>query len=92
MDVTYKMFVHLVDPESGELVAQADVVPRNWGYPTHWWEVDEVVSDEIKISLAEVKQGTYHLMVGVYDPVSLQRLPTDGENDRLLLGEIEVSH
>jgi hypothetical protein len=91
MDVTYKIFVHLVDSESGELVAQADVVPRNWGYPTTWWEVGEVVSDEIEISLTEVKPGTYHLMVGVYDPISLRRLSTDEEDDRIPLEEIEVS-
>jgi hypothetical protein len=91
MDVAYKMFVHLVDLQTGELVAQADVMPRNWGYPTTWWEADEIVSDEIGLELSEVKPGMYHLMVGVYDPVSLQRLPVDGEDDRILLEEIEIS-
>jgi hypothetical protein len=34
---SYKFFIHLIDAASGELVAQADFVPRDWTYPTDWW-------------------------------------------------------
>jgi hypothetical protein len=90
MDVAYKMFIHLLDPESGELVAQTDVMPRNWGYPTHWWEVDEVVSDQILVSLAGAKPGTYRLGVGVYDPDAMERLPTDQGSDHVLLEMVDI--
>jgi signal recognition particle subunit SEC65 len=74
MDVAYKFFVHLLDPETGELVAQADVMPRDWTYPTHWWEAGEVVSDEIRLGLSKVSPGAYDVAIGAYDPETGVRL------------------
>lgn len=74
MDVPYKFFVHLHDAESGELVAQVDVMPRNWTYPTTWWEAGEVVSDEIVLPLGEALPGRYRLWIGVYHPDTGERL------------------
>jgi hypothetical protein len=94
MDVAYKFFVHLVDPENGQLVAQADVMPYNWTYPTFWWEADEVVSDEIGLSLADVSLGSYRLEIGIYDPDTGERLAlADGRDpqqptDRLVLPDL----
>lgn len=97
MDVAYKTFVHLLDPASGELVAQVDVMPRNWTYPTSWWEVGEVVSDRIELSLLEVPPGMYRLAVGLYDPASMERLPAqavDGQwlSDNQVVLEETVHH
>jgi len=75
MEASYKFFVHLYDAESGELMAQADVIPRNWTYPTTWWEAGEIVSDEISLSLEGVPEGKYRLGVGVYHPDTGVRLP-----------------
>ena len=55
-------------------VAQDDAVPRRWAYPTTWWEADEVVSDEMILSLSDVPSGRYRLAVGVYDAESGERL------------------
>jgi len=71
----YKVFVHLYDSQSGALLAQQDTVPRNWAYPTHWWEAGEVVSDEITLLLEDVPAGNYRVAIGVYDPDTLERLP-----------------
>jgi hypothetical protein len=76
-----KFFVHLYDVESGELVAQVDVVPRNWTYPTNWWEEGEFVSDKITLPLEGVPPGTYSLFVGVYK-VEGDRLPVSLGGDR----------
>lgn len=95
MDTRYKFFIHLCDVENGEVVTQADVMPRQWTYPTTWWEVGEVVSDEIPLSLSNVPPGRYQLMVGVYDPDTGERLAIESQggdfavgNDRLILSEI----
>jgi hypothetical protein len=94
MDVAYKFFVHLVDPESGQLVAQADVMPYSWTYPTFWWEAGEVVSDEIGLSLTDVPPGSYRLEIGTYDPDTGERLAlTEGRGpqqpaDRLVLPDV----
>ncbi|MBL7064800.1 MAG: hypothetical protein ISS49_11440 [Anaerolineae bacterium] len=95
MEVPYKFFVHLYDAESESLVAQVDVMPHNWTYPTTWWEVDEVVSDEISLPLEDLPQGRYWLGVGVYHPDTGARLPVveapvslDSSDGRLLLPEV----
>jgi hypothetical protein len=75
MEVDYKFFVHLYDMESEALVAQEDVMPHNWAYPTTSWDVKEVVSDRITLSLEGVPPGTYTLGVGVYNPFTGERLP-----------------
>jgi hypothetical protein len=73
----YKFFVHLEDATSGALVTQADVVPREWTYPTSQWRVGEIVPDEIVLSLEGVPEGEYRLWVGVYQPDTGERLPID---------------
>jgi hypothetical protein len=90
MDEAYKFFVHVVDPASEQLVAQADVMPRDWTYPTSWWEAGEVVSDEIVLSLTDVPEGIYRLYIGVYGADG-GRLPVSLGGDRYELdGEITV--
>lgn len=95
MEESYKFFVHLYDAETGELVAQRDVVPYGWTYPTHWWEAEEVVSDVVQFSLAEVVTGKYVLGVGVYEPEGGARLsihdPAGGGDPGGFLALQEVS-
>jgi hypothetical protein len=74
MDENYKMFVHLQAVGSDELAAQKDVIPRDWAYPTTWWEAEEVVSDKMELLLEEVPPGEYRLWVGVYRPFTGERL------------------
>jgi hypothetical protein len=94
MDVLYKFFVHMRHVESDVLVAQADIVSRNWTYPTIWWEAGEVVSDEIVLPLDGVASGEYRLVVGVYDSVTGERLPVGDveglvvSSDALILQEV----
>jgi hypothetical protein len=75
LDNCYKVFVHLYDAHSGHLVVQNDAVPRQWTYPTNWWEGGEVVSDEIALPLENVPAGVYRISVGIYDPDTMEQLP-----------------
>jgi hypothetical protein len=75
MDVSYKVFVHLIEPTTGAVVAQDDAIPGRWTYPTTWWERDEVVKDTIPLPLDGVPSGQYQLTVGLYDPGTGERLP-----------------
>jgi hypothetical protein len=97
MDESYKFFVHLYDIGSGELVAQADVVPLDWAYPTTRWKVGEVVSDEVILPLNEVPPGRYQLAVGIYDPQNGERLPVQDKgralsviSDALIMQEVTL--
>ena len=74
MDESYKIFVHLQSVGGDELVAQKDVIPHDWAYPTTWWEEGEVVSDPMELLLEEVPPGQYRLWVGVYRPTTGERL------------------
>lgn len=72
---SYATFIHLVNPATGEIVAQRDAAPRNWGYPTNWWEAGEYVTDEIAVDLTAVDAGTYDVRLGWYEVETQQRLP-----------------
>jgi hypothetical protein len=69
-----KVFVHLFSSE-GTLVAQSDVVPVGWAYPTTAWQPGETVRDVHVISLdGELPRGDYRVVVGMYDPATGERL------------------
>jgi hypothetical protein len=84
METNYKIFVHVFDPTTGVPVAQDDAMPRRQTYPTTLWWSSEIVDDVIPISLEETPAGTYGVAVGVYDPVTMERLPVTDESGRLL--------
>jgi hypothetical protein len=86
----YKVFIHLYDVESGALVVQQDTVPRQWTYPTTWWEEGEIVSDEIALPLEGILAGRYRIAVGVYEPDTLKRLPVQAEGGVSLGDHLEL--
>jgi hypothetical protein len=71
----YKVFVHAVDSRTGAIVAQHDAAPRDWTYPTTWWEADEIVADPISLVLPDANLEGIYLLVGMYDEVTGERLP-----------------
>jgi 4-amino-4-deoxy-L-arabinose transferase-like glycosyltransferase len=75
----YTVFTHLVDTH-GMLWGQWDNPPV-WGtYPTTEWAAGETVFDQYQIPVDEnTPPGKYHLLVGLYDPVSGDRLPVVDE-------------
>ena len=91
MNIDFKIFVHVFEPETGIPVAQSDTMPLNWTYPTTYWGLDQTVVDPITIALADVLPGEYGLAVGIYDPMSGERLAVLDRNgqrqadDRLVL-------
>ncbi|MGD2103861.1 MAG: hypothetical protein PVJ55_01950 [Anaerolineae bacterium] len=96
MEISYKVFVHLVDPTSDEILVQDDAVPRRWKYPTTEWQAGEVVRDIIPLSLEGLTPGQYHVRIGCYDPATGHRLAaynSDGkryEKDVVPLTSIEI--
>ena len=88
----YKVFVHVVDAD-GNNVAQADVRPGRGALPPGNWLPGEF-RDTISVDLSETPAGTYRVMMGLYDPLTLERLDVIGAgadvDHRLRLGRIEV--
>lgn len=91
LNVDYTTFVHLRDA-SGELVAQQDQPPLKGAYPTSLWDQGEIIADEITLSIPPtLTAGRYEVVVGLYNPVSGERLTVPGSsNQALSLREIEV--
>jgi hypothetical protein len=86
----YKIFVHLIDSDTGALVAQSDAMPVNWQYPTSLWWSGNWVKDTVSLELEGLPEGRYLLSIGVYAESTGERLEvvnSDGSKsmDRALL-------
>jgi hypothetical protein len=74
----YTTFLHLRNA-AGETVAQKDQPPLNGAYPTSLWERGEIISDTLTLSLpSDLPPGPYHLVTGLYDFQTGQRLTIPG--------------
>jgi hypothetical protein len=68
MGANYKVFVHLIRPADGAIVAQQDAMPRGWSYPTSLWSRQEVFVDRVLLDASGVEPGEYQVALGVYRP------------------------
>ena len=84
MENSYQAYFHVIDSTTGSLVAQADVIPRGWSYPTSWWAKGEVVMDTVQIHVENIPPGSYELYVGWYDEKTGIRLPPSSNENRLI--------
>jgi hypothetical protein len=87
----YKVFVHLYADKNQPPVAQLDMRPGNGMLPPGNW-LPGVLRDTITVDLKDVQPGTYQVAIGMYDPVSQERLqPTGGDDQgRLFIGEVQI--
>jgi hypothetical protein len=82
------VFVHLVDA-AGRVVAQDDRQPADRGYPTSIWDPGEQILDPHPLV---APPGRYRVVVGLYDPATLARLPrADGQGDSVEVGLLEAA-
>jgi hypothetical protein len=75
LENSYKTFLHFQNLNSGNIEVQSDTIPRNWTYPTTDWEAGEIVRDVIRVPLDGLPQGSYSIVIGLYDESSGERLP-----------------
>ncbi len=82
---SYKYFVHLFDPATEMIVAQADAFPQAGAHPTQDWLPTEVVTEIVELPLAELVPGVaYNLAVGWYVADTGARLSVQGEGGEQL--------
>ena len=80
MDIPYTVFVHVVGPD-GVIRGQWDSMPGNDDLPTTGWVKDEVIADEYQIPMNEdVPPRQYTILVGVYNPMTGERLQVTSGN------------
>lgn len=88
--VSYKVFVHLLDP-ADNIRGQKDNPPLSGDWPTTCWTPGEVVADPYVVSVPlDAPSGDYSLAVGLYQEATRMRLPI-GNEDHVRLGPVVVS-
>ena len=84
-DRTYAVFVHVLD-EAGIVKGYGDSEPGGGASPTTGWLPGEYLADRHTVTLApDAPAGTYRLAVGLYDPVTGERLKTPDGADQVVL-------
>lgn len=92
---SYTVFVQLLDP-NGVLLAQSDREPAGFSRPTTGWVTGEYITDNHSLNFrvdeyVENYSGLAYFIVGLYDPVTFERVPLeDGQNFIRLPLEITI--
>ncbi len=72
---SYTVFIHLLNRE-GQTVVQHDSLPGGGAFPTTGWLPGEYLVDHHTLDLPDdLPEAVYTLAVGLYDPVTGDRLP-----------------
>ncbi|MEW5956922.1 MAG: hypothetical protein AB1801_04305 [Chloroflexota bacterium] len=73
LQTDYTIFAQLLDLDHN-LASSFDSPPLAGAYPTSTWLPGQTIFDPRRVPLAGVPPGDYRLLVGLYDPVTQQRL------------------
>ncbi|NOX60951.1 MAG: DUF2142 domain-containing protein [Chloroflexi bacterium] len=82
LSADYTIFVHLQNAQ-GQTLAQGDAPPREGFWPTSHWRVGEAVESWHRLPLPESEED-YRILLGLYDPRTLQRLSGSDAQGRAL--------
>jgi 4-amino-4-deoxy-L-arabinose transferase-like glycosyltransferase len=86
----YTVFNHLVDAD-GQIVTQFDGPPVGDAWLTTTWLPGEIVVDQRKISIPQnIAEGSYSLIIGIYDSKDGQRLPITSNSESQLNDQLEL--
>lgn len=87
LDTDYTVFLHLVAPDGKEqVVAQGDGPPLGGRWPTSLWPPGLVLNDVHTIPRpTDLAPGSYHLLLGLYDPATGERLSLPDGDDAVRL-------
>ncbi len=94
----YLLFVHLIDPESGALVAQRDTHPGLGNFPSSQWRPGDRFVERFSLYLPETAYapGEATLRVGLYAPEGYRLGVTDaatgqGLGDSFTIGALTIT-
>jgi hypothetical protein len=92
LDTDYTVFVHLVAADDkAQVLAQGDSPPLAGRWPTSSWLPGVALDDTHTIQLPiDLPPGAYHLLVGLYDPSTFERLRLSDGADAVDLGVIQL--
>lgn len=81
----YKVFVHLIDANE-QVIAQSDAEPVGGERPTYGWVAGEYILDKHTLTYNQPNfTGEVRLAVGLYDPITGERVKLADGSDRIVL-------
>jgi hypothetical protein len=87
----YSVFVHLIDAQD-RIFGQHDQEPGGGQFPTTSWVSGEYLVDAYQVPVhPDTPPGTYRLEVGLYDPLSGQRLEASDKEGRPIGNRVLLS-
>ncbi|MCB0209114.1 MAG: hypothetical protein KDJ52_07285 [Anaerolineae bacterium] len=80
----FTIFVHVRDGDNNTVI-NADHQPYDGHVPTSRWPMEQTIKETIRLDVPpDLPAGQYRLMIGMYSPITIERLPvindTSGEN------------
>jgi hypothetical protein len=81
------VFVHI--DNGTQVLAQHDGPPGGGALPTSWWRPGDVIDDVHVMELETPDPGGW-IMVGLYQPATLQRLAVLGASGQPLGDQVEI--
>jgi hypothetical protein len=89
-DIRYSVFVHLVNHD-GDILAQDDREPADGAHPTTSWLAGETIADAHAFPFPATREkGPFGLEVGLYDPLTGQRLPFVDDEGNIIADHIVI--
>ncbi len=85
---SYHVFVHLID-ERGHIIAQHDGIPSGGAVPTNIWIEGELIED-VHFLPVDIPPGKYAILVGLYNPHTMERLKAGVPGDAFPLKVLEL--
>ncbi len=92
-DAAYVVYNHLIDPQTGAIVAQIDGDPLpDLRRPSSAWDdpTETLISRPFTLPLTDVPPGTYQLVTGFYRRDTGERLRSPQDEDGLVVASIHV--
>jgi 4-amino-4-deoxy-L-arabinose transferase-like glycosyltransferase len=86
----YTVFVHLLD-ENDKIASQLDLPPLGGTRPTSLWRPGEITRDDYPLPLpANLADGKYRIVVGMYEPPNGARLTLTDGSDSIEVGTVSI--
>lgn len=89
LDTDYKIFAHIIDPQTLTKYAASDAMPAGWAAPTSTWETGTLITDtHTLVVIPDALPGIYELEIGIYREADSERLriitPDGGQADNFI--------
>ena len=93
-EADYTVFMHLRRADDGAQIAALDSPPQHGTAPTSGWSPGQVITETRAVPIPpDALAGEYHVVIGLYQYPSFERLAIDGQGTtEYLAARVRVTH